>query len=101
MPRLEIVVDGNRRLAEEVIVEVQSLAKRYGLALPDPTVVAQPASRPKGKKRGGGKPKASKAKSAKAKARSTKTKRAKTTRKKAGKTTARKAGSKAKARRRR
>ena len=39
--RLELVIEGDRRLAEDVILEVRALAKRYGLEVPTARVRAE------------------------------------------------------------
>jgi len=40
--RLEIVVDGDRRLAEEIILEVRELARRAGVQMRATRVVSKP-----------------------------------------------------------
>lgn len=51
--RLEVVLDGDRRLAEDLILEVRALAERYGLEVPTAKVVApRPALRARAPKRG-------------------------------------------------
>ena len=46
----EVVLAGDRRLAEEVILEVRALAQRYGLAVPSARVVSRSAPARKTKK---------------------------------------------------
>lgn len=46
-PRIEVVLAGDRRLAEEVVLEVQALAQRYGLEVPSATITSQAAAKPK------------------------------------------------------
>ena len=48
--KLKIVVKGDRRLAENVILEVRALGRRYGLATPTIEVTPQPLMRPKAAK---------------------------------------------------
>ncbi len=48
--RLEVVLAGDRRLAENVILEVRALAERYGLEVPEAKVVRETAARPKARK---------------------------------------------------
>lgn len=46
-PRFEVAIAGDRRLAEEVILEVQALAQRYGLEVPSATITSRTAAKPK------------------------------------------------------
>jgi hypothetical protein len=45
--QLEVVLTGDQRLAENVILEVRALAKRYGLGVPSVKVMRRPAVGPK------------------------------------------------------
>jgi len=48
--KLKIVVKGDRRLAENVILEVRALGRRYGLGTPTIEVTPQPLMGPKAAK---------------------------------------------------
>jgi len=48
--RLEVTVAGDRRLAEEVILEIQARARGYGLDPPAVTLRSHQALRPKTQK---------------------------------------------------
>jgi len=44
--KLEVVLEGDRRLAEDLILEVRALAERYGLEVPTAKIVtSRPATR--------------------------------------------------------
>jgi hypothetical protein len=45
--QLEIAMTGDRRLAENVILEVRALAHRYGLQMPSVRVMRQSSTSPK------------------------------------------------------
>lgn len=47
--RLEVVIKGDRRLAENVILEVRAVARRYGLEIPTIQVMQRPSVGPKAK----------------------------------------------------
>ena len=40
--RIELTLAGDRRLAEEVVLEVRALAARFGLAIPEVTITKAP-----------------------------------------------------------
>ena len=48
--QLEVVLAGDQRLAENLILEVRALAQRYGLGVPSVRVMRKAAVRPKTKK---------------------------------------------------
>ncbi len=47
--QVKVVLAGDQRLAENVILEVRALAQRYGLEAPNVSVTRQPAVGPKSK----------------------------------------------------
>jgi translation elongation factor EF-Tu-like GTPase len=49
--QLKIDLAGDRRLAEDVILEIRALAQRFGLEAPQVSVVSRPAVGPKARKR--------------------------------------------------
>jgi hypothetical protein len=49
--QLELILKGDRRMAEALILEVRSAAQQCGLGIPTVQVQRHPAIRPKGKSR--------------------------------------------------
>ena len=47
---LKVVLTGDRRLTEDLILEVRALAHRFGLEIPNVSVTGQPSVGPKGEK---------------------------------------------------
>jgi hypothetical protein len=48
--QLSLVIAGDRRLAENVVVEVRAIAQRLGMEIPKIEVVRQPSARLKAKR---------------------------------------------------
>ena len=55
--QLSVALTGDQRLAENVILEVRAIAKRYGLETPNVEIVRQPRVGPKVKRTSGRKSK--------------------------------------------